>query len=174
MAKVKITELAETLLSDFLAENSLELYNIEFVKEGKDRFLRVYIDKMQEPGEEEKYVDTDDCELVSRFLSEKLDEEDPIEENYYLEVSSPGLDRTLFKEKDYKRFAGREVEVSLYAAYEGKKKYEGVLIDLADDILSIETQPAPAKGKAKAKPSAPERVDIPFDMVAKTKLKVIF
>lgn len=173
MAKVKIAELAETLLEDFLKENGLELYNVEFVKEGKDRFLRVYIDKVQ--GAESEYVDTNDCELVSRYLSDRLDEEDPIEENYYLEVSSPGLDRTLLREKDYRRFAGREVEVSLYAAYEGKKKYEGVLIGLTDDILSLEVQPALPKGKAKSKAvTIPEKVDIPFDKVAKTKLKVVF
>ncbi len=173
MAKVKIAELAETLLEDFLKENGLELYNVEFVKEGKDRFLRVYIDKVQ--GAESEYVDTNDCELVSRYLSDRLDEEDPIEENYYLEVSSPGLDRTLLREKDYRRFAGREVEVSLYAAYEGKKKYEGVLIGLTDDILSLEVQPALPKGKAKSKAvTITEKVDIPFDKVAKTKLKVVF
>ena len=96
MAEVKITELAETILSEFLSQNKLELYNVEFVKEGKDRFLRVYIDKAQDA--EDEYVDTDDCELVSRYLSEKLDEEDPIEDNYYLEVSSPGLERTLFRD----------------------------------------------------------------------------
>ena len=171
MAKVKITELAETILSEFLSQNKLELYNVEFVKEGKDRFLRVYIDKAQDA--EDEYVDTDDCELVSRYLSEKLDEEDPIEDNYYLEVSSPGLDRTLFREKDYKRFRGNEVEVSLYIAYEGRKKYEGVLIDLDNGILSLAVTPDPVKGKTKEK-MGPERIDIPFEKVAKTKLKVVF
>ncbi|MBR1993470.1 MAG: ribosome maturation factor RimP, partial [Firmicutes bacterium] len=74
------------MMADFLAAEGYELYNIEFVKEGKDWFLRVYVDMASGEG----YIGTEDCEKVSRFLSEKLDEEDPIEQNYYLEVSSPG------------------------------------------------------------------------------------
>ena len=165
MAKVKITEIAESVLVDFLAENVLELYNMEFVKEGKDWFLRVYIDKPA--GSEEEYVCIDECELVSRYLSDKLDELDPIEQNYYLEVSSPGLDRQLITEAHYARYTCKVVEVSLYKAYEGKKNYEGVLLGLADGVLSIEVI-AQKKGEANM------RVDIPFDQVAKTKLAVVF
>ena len=81
----------EEIGAGFLEESGLELYNVEFVKEGRDWFLRVYIDKLS-PSEEE-YVSTDDCEKVSRFLSDQLDRLDLIEQNYYLEVSSPGMDR---------------------------------------------------------------------------------
>ena len=162
MAKVKITDLTKELLGGFLVQNGLELYDIEYVKEGHDWFLRVYIDKAEDAGTEEgeRYVGIDDCELVSRFLSERLDEEDPIEQNYYLEVSSPGLERELKKEADYRRFAGETVAVSLYTAYEGRKKYEGTLLGLEDGVLLLET---PAK-----------RVEIPFDRVAKTKLVFVF
>ena len=83
MAKKKISELVKELTGDFLLENGLELYHCEFVKEGRDWFLRVYIDK----HDPDSYVSTDDCEMVSRFLSDRLDEEDPIAQNYYLEVS---------------------------------------------------------------------------------------
>lgn len=160
MAKIKVKELAAELLTDFLAENGLELYNVEYVKEGKDWFLRVYIEKPE--GAEEEYVSTDDCELVSRFLSDRLDEEDPIEQNYYLEVSSPGLDRAFIKEDDYRRFAGRLVDVSLYKAFEGSKSYtEAKLIGLSDGILKIE-------------PAAGQPLDIPFEQVSKVKLSVIF
>ena len=108
MAKVKkIAEVAEEILQEFLAENGLSLYDAEYVKEGPDRVLRVYIDK------EDGYIGTEDCEKVSRFLSDKLDELDPIEDNYVLEVSSPGLDRELKKDEHFSRYIGEEVEVSL-------------------------------------------------------------
>ncbi len=93
MAKKKISELVKELTGDFLLENGLELYHCEFVKEGRDWFLRVYIDK----HDPDSYVSTDYCEMVSRFLSDRLDEEDPIAQNYYLEVSSPGMDRILYE-----------------------------------------------------------------------------
>lgn len=113
MAKKKISDIVFEVLESFLKDNSLELYNVEFKKEGKDWFLRVYIDKQPSPDSEtQEYVNTDDCEMVSRFLSEKLDELDPIEQNYYLEVSSPGMDRELLKEEHYTRFAGQLVNVA--------------------------------------------------------------
>ena len=126
MAKKKIAEIIEELLDGFLQENGYELYNCEFVKEGRDWFLRVYIDYAQTEGEE-RYIGTEDCEKTSRYLSEKLDEADPIEQNYYLEVSSPGLDRPLLKPAHYERYIGKEVEIKLYKGKDGTKKIEGVL-----------------------------------------------
>ena len=81
MAKKKIKDTAAELLSDFLAEHGLSLFNIEYVKEGKERYLRVYIDKQDNADGSENYVGIEDCELVSRYLSDRLDEEDPIESN---------------------------------------------------------------------------------------------
>ena len=128
MAKKKITDVVAELAGEFLAENGYELYNTEFVKEGRDWFLRVYVDKVQDAkADEPQYVSTEDCEKVSRFLSEKLDESDPIEQNYYLEVSSPGLDRPLVKPEHYARYVGEEVEVKLYKAIDGVKNLQGVL-----------------------------------------------
>jgi len=158
MAKIKITELVGGLLTEFLEKNGYELYNVEFVKEGKDWFLRVYIDRIDDAA---GGIGTDDCEKVSRHLSEKLDETDPIEQNYYLEVSSPGMDRALLKDSDYVRFAGRFVDVALYQGLNGKKHYFGKLVGIRDGNLVIidekETQ-----------------LEIPMEKVAKTKLAVIF
>lgn len=160
MAKKKIKEIIAELLDDFLEENGYELYNVEFVKEVKDWFLRVYIDKLPVDGEEQ-YMSIDDCEKISRYLSEKMDEADPIEQNYYMEVSSAGLDRTLLFEKDYTRFAGREVEITLYKAIDGKKVYSGQLVGLINNNLVVKD----GKGK---------ETELPFETVAKTKLVVVF
>ena len=159
MAKVKVTTLIEEITAAFLDENGLELYNVEFVKEGRDWFLRVYIDKKE--GQEEEYVSTDDCEKVSRFLSDELDRLDPIEQNYYLEVSSPGLDRALLKDSDYTRYAGRLVDISLYKAVDGSKAYQGILVGLVDDKIVIKDE---------------KEVEVAFDraQVAKTRLAVVF
>ena len=165
MAKKKITEIVEEITADFLAENGLELYNSEFVKEGKDWFLRVYIDRQQEEETEDKeevYVSTDDCEKVSRFLSEELDRLDPIEQNSYLEFSSPGLDRELIKEKDFIRFCGRLVDISLYKAIDGKKTYQGILKGLTEDNSIVITD------------EKEEEIEFPREQVAKARLAVIF
>lgn len=166
MAKKKITEIVEEITADFLAEKGLELYNSEFVKEGKDWFLRVYIDRLPKEDAdgnvEEEYVSTDDCEGVSRFLSSELDRLDPIEQNYYLEVSSPGLDRALIKEKDFIRFSGRMVDISLYKAVDGKKTYQGILKGLTGDNKIVITD------------ENEKEIEFPREQVAKTRLAVIF
>ena len=105
----KIVSLVESLTADFLKENDLMLWDCEFVKEGRDWFLRVYVDRTD--GE---YVSTDDCEKVSQFLSDAMDERDPIEQNYFLEVSSPGMDRELIKPEHFQACLGQEVEVKTY------------------------------------------------------------
>jgi ribosome maturation factor RimP len=160
MAKKTVTDLTKEILADFLTENGYALHNVEFVKEGKDRYLRVYVDRIgadiDAPG-----IGTDDCERISGFLSDRLDALDPIEQNYYLEVSSPGLDRALLRDEDFVRFAGRPVEIGLYRAREGRKKLEGVLIGLDDGIISIDTD----RG---------ERIALPKSEAAVTRLKVVF
>ena len=133
MAKKKITDTVEELLADFLEREGYELYDCEFVKEGRDWFLRVYVDRTAE-GE---YIGTEDCEKVSRFLSEKLDEADPIEQNYYLEVSSPGMDRKLMKREHYARYTGSEVEIRLYRGIDGKKNIQGILDGIEGDVITV-------------------------------------
>ena len=162
MAKVQIKELISDMAGEFLRENGLELYNTQFKKEGRDWYLRVFIDKAQtDPNAEEEYVSTDDGEKVSRYLSEKLDEADPIQQNYFLEVSSPGMDRELFAQKDYDRFAGRRVEVKLYQNFENSKEYEGTLIGLID-------------GKVVIRDDDEREMAFPLEQVAKTNLAVVF
>ncbi|MGI6731369.1 MAG: ribosome maturation factor RimP [Anaerovoracaceae bacterium] len=157
MSKKNIKALVAKELEVFLEENQYELYNVEFVKEGKDWFLRVFIDHLN-PDEG---IGTDDCEKVSRFLSARLDELDPIQQNYYLEVSSPGMDRALIKEKDYERYAGRLVDIILYKSMDGSKTITGTLVGLIDGHIVVLD-------------SNDKQIEIPIDKAAKTKLAVVF
>ncbi len=158
MAKMRIKELIADVLAEFLEKNGYELYNVEFSKEGKDWFLRVYIDRMEDS---EGGISTDDCEKVSRYLSARLDELDPIEQNYYLEVSSPGMDRALLKDSDYVRYAGQFVDVTLYQGLNGKKTFFGKLVGIQEGNLVLIDEKE-------------NRIEIPIEKVAKTKLAVIF
>ncbi len=112
----------ERLLEPIIRDNGLELVDVEYVKEGGSWYLRAYIDK-------EGGVTIDDCELVSRALSDLLDQEDFIEDAYILEISSPGLGRPLKKDKDFDRSIGREVELRLYRAVDRQKEFKGILTD---------------------------------------------
>lgn len=121
----------EELLTPILEEHSFELVDIEFVKEGSSKYLRAYIDK---PGG----ITIDDCEIVSRALSDALDEQDFIEEAYILEISSPGLGRPLKKERDFIRSVGQEVEIRCYRPVDGEKEFCGILIDWNSQTITIE------------------------------------
>ena len=129
----QVTEQIQQLVQPILDENQFELVDIEYVKEGKDWFLRVYIDK---PGG----IDIDECVLVSEKLSEKLDEIDPIEEAYFLEVSSPGAERPLKTEDDLvKALADKKyINISLYQKVDNEKQYQGYLVDLTETSLTLE------------------------------------
>lgn len=111
---------SEELLAPVMEENHFELVDVEYVKEGGNFYLRAYIDK-------EGGITIDDCETISRSLSDWLDKEDMIQDSYIMEVSSPGLGRPLKKEKDFARSIGKEVEVKLYKPLEKSKEYAGVL-----------------------------------------------
>jgi len=121
----------EKMLQPLMERFGLELVDVEYVKEGSDYFLRAYIDK-------EGGVTIDDCETVSRPLSDMLDEEDFIPDAYILEVSSPGLGRQLKKEKDFIRSIGKEVDVKLYKAVEKRKEFSGILLENDIDYIVIE------------------------------------
>jgi ribosome maturation factor RimP len=118
-------------LEPIVAEKNLELVDLEFVKEGANWYLRVYIDK-------EGGVDIEDCEGVSRALEAKLDDNDPIEQAYILEVSSPGIDRPLKKEADFEKYRGEMIDIKLYKAKDGQKQYQGKLLGLENAVISIE------------------------------------
>ena len=121
----------EEILLPIVEEYGFELVDVEYVKEGSNWYLRAYIDK---PGG----IGVNDCEAVSRRLSDILDEKDYIEDSYILEVSSPGLGRPLKKEKDFARSLGEEVEVRTYRAIDRQKEFIGILKDYDKDTVTIE------------------------------------
>lgn len=121
---------AEELIIPIIEENSFELVDIEYVKEGSDWYLRAYIDK---PGG----IDINDCEKVSRAFSDKLDEADFISDAYILEVSSPGLGRPLKKQKDFKRNLGREIEFKSFKSINGCKEFSGILEAYDEDTFTV-------------------------------------
>lgn len=120
----------EALLQPLMTEHGFELVDVEYVKEAGNWYLRAYIDK---PGG----ISVDDCEVISRALSDRLDEEDYIEESYILEVSSPGLGRPLKKEKDFARSIGKEIEVRTFRAIDGQKEFTGVLKEYSKESFTI-------------------------------------
>ena len=129
MAKKRVEDIVEELAQPIVEALSYELVDVEFIKEGANWYLRIYIDK---PGG----IAIDDCQAVSEQFSDKLDETDPIKQSYILEVSSPG-ERPLKKERDYERFKGEMVEVKLFQPLNGKKVFEGELQGLVDEKVEI-------------------------------------
>ena len=124
---------AEELLMPVITEKNLELVDIEYVKEGSSWYLRAYIDK-------EGGVDINDCEAVSRAFSDILDKEDPIEDEYILEVSSPGLGRPLKKDKDFTRNIDKKIEFKSYKAIDGQKEFEGILRSFDAETFTIDDE----------------------------------
>ena len=121
---------AEELLTPIAVANGCEVYDVEYVKEAGNWYLRGYIDK---PGG----IAVDDCEAVSRRFSDILDEKDYIEDSYIFEVSSPGLGRPLKKEKDFKRNLGEEVEIRTYRAIDRQKEFVGILKSYDENTVTI-------------------------------------
>ncbi|MBQ2473146.1 MULTISPECIES: ribosome maturation factor RimP [Lachnospira] len=124
-------EKTEMLIKPIIDANKVELFDVEFVKEGSDWYLRVFIDK-------EGGVTIEDCQNVSRAFNEILDKEDYIDSEYIFEVSSPGLTRPLKKERDYEKSIGRLIEIKLYSAVDGVKEAEGILKSFDKDTITIE------------------------------------
>lgn len=128
--KETIAERVETMLMPILEEKSFELWDVEYVKEGSDYYLRAYIDK-------EGGITIDDCVEVSRALSDKLDVDDCIEDAYILEVSSPGLGRQLKKDRELEKCIGRDVEIRTYKAIDSKKEFAGSLKSFDKETIVI-------------------------------------
>ena len=124
---------AEKLLAPIVEKNGFELVDVEYVKEAGCWYLRGYIDK---PGG----ISINDCETVSREFSDRLDEADFIEDSYIMEISSPGLDRPLKKEKDFIRSMGREVELRTYRPVQKQKEFYGILDAYDENSVTIETE----------------------------------
>ncbi|MBM7854435.1 ribosome maturation factor RimP [Desulfohalotomaculum tongense] len=153
MSRSKIAVQVEEFATPIVEAMDMELVEVEYVKEGVQWYLRVYIDK---PGG----VDLDDCQAVSEKLDKILDEKDPIPNSYILEVSSPGIERPLKKDADFERFSGRLISVNTYAPVNGKKNFTGKLLGLSQSGVKVEVDG--------------EQVDIPKDKIASAKLAVEF
>ena len=132
----KVTDIVEQLALPMVEEQGCSLWDVEYVKEAGVWYLRLYIDK---PGG----VSIDDCEAVSRPVSDALDRADPIEGSYTFEVSSAGADRVLRKPEHFAAFLGSEVEVKLYRVREGRKNWMGVLTAYDDGAVTVTTPAGP-------------------------------
>ena len=153
MTKKSVVEVARELAGPIAQQLSLELFDVEFKKEGRDWFLRYFIDKPEG-------ITHVDCEAFSHAVSDRLDEIDPIPQSYFLEVSSPGAERPLRKAADYERFRGHAAVVTTFAPVEGRKSFEGKLSGLVDGAVILTSQ-----GK---------EWRIPFEQVAQARLAVSF
>jgi len=133
LAKRKVEDIVYELAKPIIDRNNFELVEIEYKKEGPDWYLRVYIDK-------EGGITIDDCQSVSEELSDLLDIADPIEQSYIFEVSSPGLDRPLKTDRDYRKNIGKPIEIKLFSPLEGKKIIEGILKGHTESSVEIEVE----------------------------------
>ncbi|MBC2578917.1 ribosome maturation factor RimP [Clostridium sp. DJ247] len=134
MSKSSLIDKLVTLIKPIVIQLGYELYHLEFVREGRDNYLRIYIEK------EEGGISLEDCEKVSRAVSDILDAEDPIEEGYYLEVSSPGIDRILHSDEHLERYTGQNVLVKVSGLLNGKKKFEGELLGFNSEELRVNNE----------------------------------
>ncbi len=153
MTKKSVIEIARELGEPIAEQLSLELFDVAFKKEGKDWFLRYFIDKPEG-------ITHVDCEAFSHAVSDRLDEVDPIPQSYFLEVSSPGAERPLRKAADYERFQGHHAMVTTFAPIEGRKSFEGKLGGLVDGMVVVVSQ-----GK---------QWQIPLEQVAQARLAISF
>lgn len=127
----KVTQIVEEMLAPIMEEMNLEVVDVEYKKEGSNWFLRVFIDN------ESGNIDIDDCGAVSERLSERLDEVDPIPTAYFLEVSSPGAERPLRRESDYRKAIGKHVHIVTKEAIEDHTVFEGELTSFAEGVLTV-------------------------------------
>ncbi|MBU5346591.1 ribosome maturation factor RimP [Paenibacillus sp. LC231] len=153
MSTSKIKTTVEEMVQPYLDEHGFELVDVEYVKEGSNWFLRVFVDK-------DGGIDIDDCGLISEYLSQKLDENDPIPTAYFLEVSSPGAERPLKKKEDVAKSVGKNVFVTVYEPINGLKEFEGKLESFDNEELVIQT--------------VKKQYVIPYAKVASARLAIIF
>lgn len=153
MSTSKIKTTVEEMVQPYLDEHGFELVDVEYVKEGSNWFLRVFVDK-------DGGIDIDDCGLISEYLSQKLDENDPIPTAYFLEVSSPGAERPLKKKEDVAKSVGKNVFVTVYEPINGLKEFEGKLESFDNEELVIQT--------------VKKQYVIPYAKLASARLAIIF
>ncbi len=133
MAYSKIEQQVWETAKPVAEDNGCYIYDVEYLKEGKSRTLRIFADK------EDGGISLDECEAISRKLSDLLDESDPIKENYMLEVSSPGIERRLSREWHFEKYMGETVDIGLYKAMDGNKQLSGRLVSYSDGKIIIES-----------------------------------
>ena len=132
----KVEARVESLMQEIISDTDFELVDVEYIKE-HDWYLRIFVDKVGG-------IDLDDCQMLSEKLGEILDKDPIIESAYILEVSSPGIDRVLKKDKDFLRESGKKVDVTLYAPIDGKKSLTGVLKSRDEKFLYLaDLEPIP-------------------------------
>lgn len=153
----KVTEVVSELAQPIIEQLGLELVDVEYVKEGKDWFLRVFIDS-------ESGIDLEQCAAVSERLSDVLDEKDPIENLYFLDVSSPGAERPLKKEQDFIKAIGKQVFIKTYEPILDEKKFEGKLISYTSEEVQLELTIKTRK----------KMITIPTPKIASARLAVTF
>jgi ribosome maturation factor RimP len=128
----KIVGEVAVISKKYLEENNLELVKVSFTKEGPHRYLRILLDK-------EDGILLEDCQNYSRFLNKNLDD-NIIKDKYFLEVSSPGIERELYNEKDYKKFTGSKVDIKLYKTIDGRKIVTGILKGFTESLFKVEIE----------------------------------
>jgi ribosome maturation factor RimP len=133
MAGGRITDIVWKMAEPLAAQNNAEIWDVEYIKEGADWYLRVFLD-----GSEG--ISINQCEAVNRALGDLLDEADPIPHSYYLEVSSAGIERALKRECDFLRYIGHKILVRLYKAEDGSKEFSGVLRAFENGLITIEPE----------------------------------
>lgn len=150
----KLEEKIENLLKDIIEDLDYELYDVEYVKEGKNYFLRIYIDKPEG-------IDLKDCEKVNDAISDLLDEANYIKEPYFLEVSSPGVERVLRRDKHLEQNKGKEIEIKLFKkAQNGEKEYQGILKNFDESKIILEQIKQEKEGEEQVQNIEIERKDI--------------
>ncbi|MFW5873116.1 MAG: ribosome maturation factor RimP [Bacillota bacterium] len=153
---MKIITRTKKLVEDIIINDELEIVSVEYLKEGSNWVLRVYIE------DRDGNLSIEDCTRISRDLSDKLDEEDFIDNSYILEVSSPGVERPLRNEEDYNRFIGKKVFIKTYAPLDGQKEFNGTLKGLINNSVKIISD------------DSEEIIEIPYKSIADARLSVEF
>lgn len=136
MAKGSTTEAVRAIAQPYAEQLGLRIWDVTFTKEGASWYLRIYIDK-------DGGVNIDDCAAMSRAVDEPLDEADPIDQAYFLEVCSPGLERELRREEHFAAYLGQKIKVRLIRAVDGVREFSGVLQEFRDGTLTVETEQGP-------------------------------
>lgn len=155
----RVVDVVKEAVLPVVDERNFELVDVEFLKEGKNWFLRIYIDK---PGG----IDIEECAWVSERVSDIMDQmdPDPIPQAYFLEVSSPGAERPLKTDKDLQNAVGSYVNLSYYQAIDGEKSHEGTLLEVTEDSVKLEIK---IKTRVKS-------IEIPREKIAKARLAIQF